>query len=122
VARQRCRERNKVIVLTHYGNGRLACVLCGYSNLDALQLDHVNDDGYLERAARDGRHRLKAGVHFYALLLRRRLPPGFQTLCANCNALKQATVWRARRANPYRRRTIVAPAVVVPGPQVPPAS
>ena len=68
-------------VLTHYGGGKLACVRCGYDNIGALALDHVNGGGTEHRRSLGGRdifNWIKASDY----------PEGFQTLCRNCNWLK----------------------------------
>lgn len=69
----------KVEVLTHYGNGKLACVRCGYDNILALTLDHI--------IPIQG-NRKHSGVGFYKYLRKLGYPSGLQTLCANCQMLK----------------------------------
>lgn len=87
---ERYRDRVKVEVLTHYGGGRLACVLCGFANPDALCLDHINDDGK--------EHRALVGKKLYGPLKAAGYPPGLQTLCQNCNWIKETARRRAMRA------------------------
>lgn len=71
-------------VFTHYGNGKCACVKCGYDeDLRGLVLDHINGNGAQHRKALK-----KTGRAFYALLKRTGYPAGFQTLCAICNNIK----------------------------------
>jgi len=57
------------------------CGACGYSDIRALHVDHVNNNGYKERKKYGGqnmyRRILKLGGR------------GYQTLCANCNWLKR---------------------------------
>ena len=79
------RERIRIAALTHYGNGTLACVRCGYSGR-ALQLDHIHDNGARERGSRSGYH---GGHKLYRLLGLQGFPEGYQTLCANCNWEKE---------------------------------
>lgn len=38
----------KAEVLTYYGNGKAACVKCGFSDIRALCLDHINGGGTKE--------------------------------------------------------------------------
>jgi len=52
------RVQIKTEVLTHYGKGYLACVICGESRLACLSIDHINGGGR------------------------------YQTLCMNCQFLK----------------------------------
>ena len=74
----RKRTQLKVDVLTHYGNGKLACVQCGFDNIEALCIDHINNDGYRDRSS-----------HFYRTLRAQGFPPGYQTFCVNCNVIKK---------------------------------
>lgn len=67
-------------VLTHYGNGKHACVGCGFSDDRALSLDHI-DGG--------GRKETKGGVSFYCHLRNNNYPEGYQTLCMNCQFIKR---------------------------------
>jgi len=63
------------------------CLLCGFSDIRALQIDHINGDGYLER-----KQKLK-GSKFYSLIANLSdagLKQKYQLLCANCNAIKTA--------------------------------
>jgi len=39
----------KTEVLTHYGNGQLACVICKESRLTCLSLDHIDGGGRFHR-------------------------------------------------------------------------
>ena len=60
-----------------------ACVCCGFDDLRALQIDHVNGGG--------GRDRKVGSATYYARILKS-IQEGsdeFQILCANCNAIKK---------------------------------
>lgn len=80
----------KVETLTHYGKGRLACVMCGESRLACLSLDHIDGSGRLHRKKLN-----RYGYRFYILLKRQGFPKGYQTLCMNCQFVK-ALLDRAR--------------------------
>lgn len=69
--------------LSHYGE---KCLRCGFSDYRALQIDHVNNNGAEERVALGGQK--FSGQTFYRWLKRNGWPSGYQTLCANCNAIK----------------------------------
>ena len=69
------RLQDKIIVLTHYGNGKCACVKCGYSDLRALSIDHINGGGR--------KHNAEIKVRIYRWLIENGLPDGYQTLCMN---------------------------------------
>jgi hypothetical protein len=78
------REKTKVLklkTLTYYGNGTCACVKCGFDNIDALSIDHVNGGG--------GQHRKNITSVFYQWLKQQNYPDGYQTLCMNCQWIKR---------------------------------
>lgn len=84
---KRNRERNLRIrneMLEAYGG---KCVNCGVANRDLLDLDHINDDGYLDR------HRSEHGrtsAHMPDRLRKLGFPKDrYQLLCKNCNWLKE---------------------------------
>lgn len=71
-------------VLTHYGNGKLACVRCGESRLACLSIDHIEGRGsYLRRNA------LRGSGAFYNWLKKNSFPEGYQTLCMNDQFIKR---------------------------------
>ncbi len=77
------RTKVKIDVLTHYGNGKCQCVMCGESRLACLSIDHINGGGNQRRRG-DGR----GGTGLYILLRRQEFPVGYQTLCMNCQFCK----------------------------------
>lgn len=83
--RQKFNQERKRRILTHYGKGRCACVLCAETRLGCLSIDHINGGGT--------QHRLKlgkgAGIDFYCWLEKQNYPEGYQTLCMNCQFLKR---------------------------------
>lgn len=81
----------KLDVIRYYSNGTMSCKKCGYSDVRALCVDHVNSDG---------RHRQKdhsSGHMFHRSLIKQNFPEGLQILCANCNLIKQHDLneWRS---------------------------
>lgn len=83
--RREARARAKVEVLAHYSkSNRPKCALCGERELKFLCLDHVH-------GAKDKRYKgigYGRGADFYRRLRGMGYPPGFQTLCLNCNIRK----------------------------------
>lgn len=80
----------KALVLTHYGNGKCSCVKCGFSDLRALSIDHIDGGGT--------NHRKK--IHqsnFYWYLKEDNFPEGYQTLCMNCQFIKRDENKECRR-------------------------
>jgi hypothetical protein len=68
-------------VLSHYGNEKLACVKCGYSDIRALSIDFIQ-----------GGHSgsgFPSGQLLYRYLKRNGYPKGWQTLCMNCQYIKR---------------------------------
>ena len=78
------RLRFKEQVLSHYGR---KCAYCGFDDYRALQIDHIDDNGAEERKALGGKS--FSGWRFYEWLVKQGYPTGYQTLCANCNNIKQ---------------------------------
>jgi hypothetical protein len=66
------------------------CNLCGFKDHRALQIDHVENNGYKERQAK-----LRT-VSFYIKIIKNGTD-GYQLLCANCNWIKRAEVEKAAR-------------------------
>lgn len=57
------------------------CNHCGFNDIRALQIDHINDDGYKDR---------KKGIVGYELLSKiLNNIDNYQILCANCNWIKR---------------------------------
>ena len=81
---KRYTNKIKEEVFTHYGNGKLACVICGFNDVRALSLDHIEAIGNVARKANGG-----SGYDLYAKLRRLGYPEGFQTLCMNCQWVKK---------------------------------
>lgn len=83
--RELWRHRNflrKLNALCAYGG---SCARCGFSDIRALQIDHVRGDG--------AEHRREIGrANIYAWLAKHNYPQDgrFQVLCANCNWIKRA--------------------------------
>jgi len=76
------RLRDKITVLTHYGNGECACVKCGCSDLRALSIDHINGGGR--------KHNEEIKERIYGWLIKNNFPDGYQTLCMNDQWIKRA--------------------------------
>lgn len=70
--------RHKAMVMDHYGK---ECNCCGESELLFLTIDHINNDGHLQRRA-PGQ---SSHNNIYGWLVRNSFPSGFQVLCMNCN-------------------------------------
>jgi len=70
-------ERDRLACFAHYGK---ACACCGEPEERLLQIDHV---------AGGGREHRKKVTQIFSWLVAQKFPPGFQTLCANCNWAKR---------------------------------
>lgn len=86
IGKKQERKRLKLdVVLAYSPSGN--CQKCGFNDLRALQIDHINNDGAEERRRLFG-SRLFAGTTFYRWVRRNNYPTGYQVLCANCNTIK----------------------------------
>lgn len=60
----------------------MKCVCCGENDINCLTIDHINNNG--------AEHRNKNHIDFIAQwLIKNNFPTGFQTLCINCNCVKE---------------------------------
>jgi DNA-directed RNA polymerase subunit RPC12/RpoP len=71
----------KVNVLSHYSNNDMKCKYCGFTDLRALSLDHINGGG--------NKHRKEIGENIYRWIIKNNYPEGFQVLCMNCQFIKR---------------------------------
>ena len=83
---RRYRMKVKLNTLTHYGGGICACVKCGFSDIRALSIDHIDGNGAQHR-----REINQMSGDFYGWLKRNSYPDGYQTLCMNCQFIKRFT-------------------------------
>lgn len=93
-AKSEYRFKLKLAALNHYSSGSLKCAICGYAkDIDALCLDHINDDGAHHRRwlGVGGMTSVgnRAGTTLYERLKALGWLPGLQVLCFNCNAVKE---------------------------------
>lgn len=90
-------QKRKRLVLTHYGNGKLACVKCGFNDIRALSIDHISGGGTWGR-----KEKQHGGNNFYSWLVRNGFPVGYQTLCMNCQWIKRSE----NKENGHRSRLL----------------
>lgn len=90
-------KQRKIELLKLMGN---KCVRCGFHDLRALQIDHINGDGAIERASWKEFGGM-ALSQFYSLVSKS-FSSGenrYQLLCANCNWIKRSE----NREFPHKR-------------------
>ncbi len=81
---ERRRNRNRRLrVIDYYSNNTRRCARCGFGNIRALTIDHINGGGNAHR------RQIGTGNRFYCWLIRNNCPAGFQILCENCNRIKE---------------------------------
>lgn len=90
-ARERCRNIRKNVIDKMGG----VCVICGFSDYRALQIDHINGGGSKER--RENKNIVSRGMYLETVLADN--GEKFQLLCANCNWIKRFE----NNENPKRR-------------------
>ena len=94
--RQTCRDtgvsnyyRNKKVVHKLLGN---KCVCCGENNPIYFNIDHVNNDGHLDKSS------------VYTLKKYLENPERYQLLCANCNQAKKLNGGKLYKPKKKRKR------------------
>ena len=80
-------KRMRHELLMHYSNGSLVCAKCGFDDVRALDIDHINGGGCKERKKTMDRWR-RTEYTGYIYRLRTKKPEGYQVLCRNCNWIK----------------------------------
>jgi len=85
--KQQSGQKLRLQVLTHYSQGTLKCARCGFADLRALCIDHIDGHAYMWRKAHTGG---ASGSRLYQWLKGHEYPQGFQVLCLNCNLIKRA--------------------------------
>ena len=69
----------RIIALQIYSNGFMKCACCGFDDIDCLDLDHLDNKGYILRKQTKHHRNICEWVHA------NNYPPNFQVLCRNCN-------------------------------------
>ena len=84
--RKERKEKLKLEVLKHYSKSDPPrCVRCGFSDIRALTIDHIDGSGNIQRKQLHN----KGGYHFYLWLKKQGYPEGYQVLCMNCQWIKR---------------------------------
>jgi hypothetical protein len=83
------RERNRKIKeeVMRYYSPELKCLRCGFSDIRALSIDHLDGKGAEHRRKLSGLKR--GGRIFYSWFKKNNYPSGFQVLCMNCQFIKR---------------------------------
>lgn len=76
-------QKNKALAIGHY-SPELKCIRCGYKDMRALTLDHINSDGNQHRKTRGGR------TNLYVWARLNNYPNTLQVLCMNCQFIKRS--------------------------------
>lgn len=89
------RQKLRIDVLSRY-SPKLICQRCGYKDIRALSIDHINGGGT--------KHSNELGGSFglYRFLIKNNFPKGYQVLCMNCQYLKRT------ENNEYSKRRVYA--------------
>jgi transcription elongation factor Elf1 len=72
-----------------------------YTTIEALTIEHPNQDGAEDRERIFGRRRAVGGIHFYLWLRDHNYPEGYEVLCFNCQWIRRIR-W-LKQQNPYKR-------------------
>jgi hypothetical protein len=78
-------KKTKLECFRAYGEFNPKCACCGESQYKFLSIDHVNNDGHLDK--KTDRKRRRGGIGLYRYLRKRGFPDKdrYQVLCMNCN-------------------------------------
>lgn len=76
------KRKIRLKALNHYSKNNPECVCCGEKEIDFLCLDHIDNDGKLERII------MGKGFQFYQNLVKGKFKSNLQILCYNCHACK----------------------------------
>lgn len=87
-------EAKKAEIFAHYGN---KCNNCGFSDIRALQLDHIKGRGSIERKRLNG-------TPYLNKVLKSLHAGRYQLLCANCNWIKRS---ETKREQPKGKQVFV---------------
>jgi hypothetical protein len=79
------RLKIKERIMRHYSGGSAFCGYCGYDDMRALTIDHIDGTGSEHRR----QIKTKGGGDFFLWLKRNNFPDGFQVLCMCCNFIKR---------------------------------
>lgn len=87
------RKRNKEFIIEHFGG---KCKDCGEKDVRCLSLDHIDNDGNLDKISKTGKRQISPT--WYAKLVKliksnQPLPRRLQLLCFNCHAKKDLKPW-----------------------------
>lgn len=87
------RKRNKQFIINHFGG---KCLECKEADIRCLSLDHINNDGKLDKLSDNGKKQISPT--WYAKLVKlikaeKPLPRQLQLLCFNCHAKKDLQPW-----------------------------
>jgi 5-methylcytosine-specific restriction endonuclease McrA len=75
-----------------------ACCKCGFTDIRALEIDHINNDGCLDRKKR-------TRYSMWASIIKGASVGEFQLLCANCHQIKSyEEIWKPHGAEWGARR------------------
>ena len=80
---KRNQDRRRDEVFAAYGGYK--CVCCGEAERMFLSIDHIDNNGNVER--KSGAYR-SSGTAFYLWLCKNKFPSGYQVLCMNCQVGK----------------------------------
>lgn len=87
------RKQNRIFIYNHFG---AKCADCGEDDIRVMTLDHVDNDGAIDKKTKNGKKQLTAP--WYAKLVKsikagKPLPRRLQMLCYNCHFKKDLTPW-----------------------------
>ena len=77
------KEKERMIVLLHYGGNPPKCACCGETHIEFLTIDHISGGGRKGQAKK-----IKRGGEYHRII-KENFPDDIQVLCLNCNWAKR---------------------------------
>lgn len=83
---KKSKAKIKLQVFNAYSDDHIECKKCGYTDIRALSIDHIDGSGH---AHKDHLGKRLKGESIYRWLKAHNFPQGFQVLCMNCQFIKR---------------------------------
>jgi hypothetical protein len=76
-------QYKRIVCIEHYTQGKFECGCCGEKNIKFLTIDHINNDGGLERKSLKNSY-----FKFFNEIIKNKFPTTIQISCYNCNCAR----------------------------------
>lgn len=80
------RQKLRMIIINHYSNNDPKCILCGFTDLRALAVDHILNNGAAHKRSLNN---TRGNTTMFRDIIKNNFPAEYQVLCWNCNYIKE---------------------------------